>query len=122
MFECLDIQIDDQIAQSSMTQMDDLKKELASLRLDDEPAPSRRGTWVALGIIAFIVAAGTIFWWGRETLAATEVDTAAPRIERSGSSLAGTPLLTASGYVVARRKAVVSAKIQGRLAVLRVEE
>jgi HlyD family secretion protein len=31
-------------------------------------------------------------------------------------------VLTASGYVVARRKAVVSAKIQGRLAVLRVEE
>ena len=34
----------------------------------------------------------------------------------------GTPLLTASGCVVARRKAVVSAKIQGRLADLRVEE
>jgi RND family efflux transporter MFP subunit len=35
---------------------------------------------------------------------------------------AGTPLLSASGYVVARRKAVVSAKIQGRLADLKVEE
>ncbi|HSD66026.1 MAG TPA: efflux RND transporter periplasmic adaptor subunit, partial [Vicinamibacteria bacterium] len=35
---------------------------------------------------------------------------------------AGTPILTASGYVVARRKAVVSAKIQGRLSELRVEE
>jgi RND family efflux transporter MFP subunit len=34
----------------------------------------------------------------------------------------GAPVLTASGYVVARRKAVVSAKIQGRLAVLNVEE
>jgi RND family efflux transporter MFP subunit len=31
-------------------------------------------------------------------------------------------VLTASGYVVARRKAVVSAKIQGRLAQLKVEE
>src|SRR5262245_64607150 len=38
------------------------------------------------------------------------------------ASNAGSPLLTASGYVVARRKAVVSAKIQGRLAGLRVEE
>ncbi len=35
---------------------------------------------------------------------------------------AGAPLLNASGYVVARRKAVVSAKIQGRLSSLRVEE
>ena len=34
----------------------------------------------------------------------------------------GSAILTASGYVVARRKAVVSAKIQGRLAELRVEE
>src|SRR5262249_45268077 len=32
------------------------------------------------------------------------------------------PVLAASGYLVARRKAVVSAKIQGRLAELRVDE
>src|SRR5205823_9759791 len=32
------------------------------------------------------------------------------------------PILTASGYLVARRKAVVSAKIQGRLSKLNVEE
>ena len=34
----------------------------------------------------------------------------------------GAPILTASGYIVARRKAVVSAKIQGRLSSLTVEE
>ena len=44
--------------------MDDLKKELASLRLDDEPPRSRRRTWVASVLLVFIVAAGTIFWWG----------------------------------------------------------
>src|SRR5690606_1760016 len=33
-----------------------------------------------------------------------------------------TPILTSSGYIVARREAVVSSKIQGRLAELRVEE
>jgi HlyD family secretion protein len=54
--------------------------------------------------------------------AATQVETTTPRVERSGDAPSGTPLLTASGYVVARRKAVVSAKIQGRLADLRVEE
>jgi RND family efflux transporter MFP subunit len=41
--------------------------------------------------------------------------------EAAGSN-AGAPLLNASGYVVARRKAVVSAKIQGRLSSLKVEE
>ena len=48
------------------------------------------------------------------------------KAEVSAASIAaaaeGTPLLTASGYIVARRKAVVSAKIQGRLSSLRVEE
>lgn len=30
--------------------MDDLKKELAALRLDDEPPRSRRGAWVAIAL------------------------------------------------------------------------
>ncbi len=42
--------------------------------------------------------------------------------ESMSAGNAGAPLLTASGYIVARRKAVVSAKIQGRLSSLRVEE
>src|SRR5258705_9111544 len=100
----------------------DLKKALASLRLDDEPPGSRRGAWVIIVLPVFMVAVGTIFWWGRGVFAATEVETTTPRVERSGGALSGTPLLTASGYVVARRKAVVSAKIQGRLADLHVEE
>ncbi|SRR5712691_17874 len=102
--------------------MNDLKQELASLRLDDQPPRSRRGAWVAIAVLVFMIATGTIFWWGRGVLAATEVETTTPRVERSGGAPSGTPLLTASGYVVARRKAVVSAKIQGRLADLRVEE
>jgi len=44
--------------------MDDLKKELASLRLDHEPARARRGAWVVIAVLVFMVAAGTIFWWG----------------------------------------------------------
>jgi HlyD family secretion protein len=77
---------------------------------------------VAIAMLVFMVAAGTIFWWSYGVLAATEVETTTPRVERSGGADSGTPLLTASGYVVARRKAVVSAKIQGRLADLRVED
>lgn len=102
--------------------MDDLKKELASLRLDDEAPASRRGTWVVLIALVFIGLAGSIYWWSGSALAATEVETTTPRVERAGGPPGGTALLTASGYVVARRKAVVSAKIQGRLARLNVEE
>ena len=43
-------------------------------------------------------------------------------VDGAGGQTPGAPLLTASGYIVARRKAVVSAKIQGRLSNLRVEE
>ena len=58
----------------------------------------------------------------RQAFSATEVKTLRATLTSAAEAPAGTPLLTASGYVVARRKAVVSAKIQGRLAELRVEE
>jgi multidrug efflux pump subunit AcrA (membrane-fusion protein) len=103
--------------------MRDLTTELASLRIDDEESPrSRRGARLVIALSVFVIAAGTIVWWGNGVFAATEVETTTPNVQRSGGAPAATPLLTASGYVVARRKAVVSAKIQGRLADLRVEE
>src|SRR5262249_20608084 len=58
----------------------------------------------------------------RQAFGAPEVTTVQSTTVSSGEKSSGTPLLTASGYVVARRKAVVSAKIQGRLSELRVEE
>ena len=58
----------------------------------------------------------------RQAFSATEVETTTVAVSRQVEASAGTPILTASGYVVARRKAVVSAKIQGRLSELRVEE
>jgi len=99
----------------------DLRSDLASLRLDDEPPPSRRGLWIALALI-LVLAAGAATWWNRSAFGATEVQTARAIVEHTGGGVQGAPLLTASGYVVARRQAVVSAKIQGRLAELRVEE
>jgi HlyD family secretion protein len=101
--------------------VNDLKNELASLRLDAAPPPPRRGMWIGLVAGLVLVAGVALAWRARTAFAATEVETTRPVIEQSGGS-AGSPLLTASGYVVARRKAVVSAKIQGRLAELRVEE
>jgi RND family efflux transporter MFP subunit len=100
-----------------------IKERLEALRLDErELRPRRR--WplaVLVGALAALAAAGWA-WRSRAALAAVEVDTVRPVVHRSLQPGAGAPLLTASGYVVARRKAVVSAKIQGRLADLRVEE
>ena len=103
--------------------MTDLKNELASLRLEEPTERPRSRIWIALAVIVLLVGGGALAWRARTAFAATEVETTRPSIEQGGAGAqAGSPLLTASGYVVARRKAVVSAKIQGRLAELRVEE
>ena len=79
--------------------MSDLKADLASLRLNEEPETSRKGLWILLGVV--ILALGAALAW-RSATAAVEVATVTPSIERSSAAPAGTPVLTASGYIVAR--------------------
>jgi HlyD family secretion protein len=100
----------------------DLKADLASLRLEDEPKKSRKGLWIALAVVLLASAAGLLAWRSSAAFARVEVQTVSPTIERTGSAAAGTAMLTASGYLVARREAIVSSKIQGRLSELNVEE
>ena len=101
--------------------MTDLKSELDSLRIDrDRPAASaRRWPWLVLAAAAIVAVAFLVRAGGKGGL---EIQTVRASLVPGGSRAGGAPILTASGYVVARRKAVVSAKIQGRLADLRVEE
>jgi HlyD family secretion protein len=100
--------------------MNDLKSDLASLRIEHRDAPPPRGRrWPLLVLIAALAAG--VSWWLAMPHAVT-VETVRATVSASTSPAAGSPLMTASGYVVARRKAVVSAKIQGRLAELKVEE
>ena len=95
---------------------------LKELRIDRSapPRPARRGLWIGLGIAALLLvllAAGFLMLGSR----AVEVETtvvAAP----SGAGAAGASVLDASGYVVARRMATVSAKITGRVRDVRIEE
>ena len=104
--------------------MKELKDELASLRIDRE-AP-RRSRWriplLLLLVIAVLVAGG--FYWQRThpAFGAPEVETFQPTVVSSTAAAAGTPILTASGYLVARRQSVVSSRIQGRISELKVEE
>ena len=103
--------------------MTDLKGELASLKIDRTRRKSSPWRWPLL----LLVPAGLVLLvlYGlraRQAFSAVEVETTTVGVSRDVAPSAGTPILTASGYVVARRKAVVSAKIQGRLSDLRVEE
>jgi RND family efflux transporter MFP subunit len=101
----------------------DLKGELASLKIDRTRSGSSPWRWPLLLLLP--VVAGLLVLYGlraRQAFSAVEVETTTVAVSRQVEASAGTPILTASGYVVARRKAVVSAKIQGRLSELRVEE
>jgi HlyD family secretion protein len=102
--------------------LSDLSNDLASLRLDEPPARSRRGVWVTLAVLLVLASAGIFAWRSTAAMRALAVETIQPTVERGGRATAGTAVLTASGYVVARREAIVSSKIQGRLSELRVEE
>ncbi|PYQ22359.1 MAG: hypothetical protein DMF79_06110 [Acidobacteria bacterium] len=103
--------------------MTDLKGELASLKIDRTPPASSPWRWPLLLFVPVILFLGVLYAFrARQALSAPEVETVRAAVSRDVEASAGTPILTASGYVVARRKAVVSAKIQGRLSDLRVEE
>ena len=103
--------------------MSDLKGDLASLKIDRSRPAASAWRWplllLAPALLFLLLIYGLRF---RQALAAVEVETVRAELRRPAEASPGAPILTASGYLVARRKAVVSAKIQGRLAELRVEE
>ena len=102
----------------------DLKGELASLAIDRGRARKSPWRWPLLFFVPVVLLIGGLYALkAKQVFSATEVTTTTALVARGAqASNEGTPLLTASGYVVARRQAVVSAKIQGRLSERRVEE
>ena len=106
--------------------MSELKDQLASLRIDrDRPQGGGAARWLVLLAVALLLAAGGTWFLvggGLNAVRGVEIETVRPQVRSASGPAPGTAILTASGYVVPRRKAVVSAKIQGRLSELRVEE
>ncbi|MGE8247868.1 MAG: efflux RND transporter periplasmic adaptor subunit [Stenotrophomonas bentonitica] len=97
---------------------------LKELRIDRKagsppPSPPRRGRWIALAVVLLILLAGLAwFVFGRERpIAVTTAPVVA--IQQGGAS---SSVLDASGYVVARRMATVSAKITGKVREVMIEE
>lgn len=106
-----------------MNRVVDLKSQLASLQIEREtPARSWWRRLRTYGAMAAVVAVALGSYFAiQDRLDPVDVSVVRPTLEIDSSN-AGTPVVTASGYLVARRQAVVSAKVQGRLAALRVEE
>ncbi|MGI8560689.1 MAG: efflux RND transporter periplasmic adaptor subunit [Luteimonas sp.] len=95
---------------------------LKELRIDRKPEPpaSRRGLWIALAIIAAVLLLAGGAWAFLSRDQGIEVQTAP--VVAIGSGNAQASVLDASGYVVARRMATVSAKITGKVREVLIEE
>jgi RND family efflux transporter MFP subunit len=102
-----------------MTTNADLLKELRIDRRATPSAPSRTGLWIGLAIAAVAIIGG-VAWFAIGRGAGTEVRTTSAIAIGSGGS--GGSVLDASGYVVARRQATVSAKITGKVREVLIEE
>ena len=100
-----------------------IKPDLSALRIhrdDDGQSGTRRGLRVVLLGTALVVIAGALLvgyrMWGSATM--PEVEVARAAVESGSVSV---EILTATGYIVADRKAAVSPKISGRLEYLGVD-
>ena len=99
----------------------DLLKELRIDRNAPRPPSSGRGRWIALGVGAVVLVAGIAGWalFGRDD--AIEVRTA-EAVAIGGNGGGNASVLDATGYIVARRIATVSAKVTGRVREVLIEE
>jgi RND family efflux transporter MFP subunit len=98
------------------------QSDLSSLRIDRDAPATRRGGRSATGaivvtVVLALVVIGALLWWRMPH--ATPVRVA--EVEAVGGTVAAGGI-SANGYVVARTKASVSAKIPGRLVMLGVSE
>jgi len=98
-----------------------LASDLAALRIDRQASPSRLRRSLRRLVLLLAIGAVPAFYIARGRITAQEVQIIRPTLRRS-TATQSRPILSASGYLVARRKAVVSSKIQGRLAELKVDE
>lgn len=101
---------------------------LDSLRIERSPEPSRGSNqggqggmykWFVAGVLV-LAAVAAAYALLRDNAIEVETVTATPASSNGGS--AGGAVLNASGYVVARRQATVSAKVTGKVAEVLIEE
>ena len=107
--------------------MDDKASLLEQLRIDrssDRTATDSRRwpIWLGAALVALAIVAFAAWFWLRPRGVPVRVAVARDVSTQSGGHIAAASALDASGYVVARREATVSAKTIGRVLEVLVEE
>ena len=104
-----------------MTNSADLLNSLKIDRHAPPPTASHKGLWIGLGIAAVVAlgAGGAWFALGRDQGVEVQV---AEVVAIGNGGAASASVLDATGYVVARRMATVSAKITGKVREVLIEE
>jgi RND family efflux transporter MFP subunit len=99
--------------------------DLSKLRIDrDLPPPVRKAFWrnVMIALVAIVLIGAVAVFTKQRSIVRVQVMTVQTTSGRSGGSSGNAASVTANGYVVARTRAAVSAKVPGRLAFLGVSE
>ena len=97
---------------------------LQQLRIDRNESPAPRGNSVvrwAIGV-ALLAIAAALMGWHLSRPTGLPIATALARPVSAPSSIGGTSLLDASGYIVARRRATVASKVTGKVVEVSLEE
>ena len=103
-----------------MTTSADLLNSLKIDRSAPPPPPSRKGLWIGLAVagVAVLAAAGVFALRGGKGVEVSVAEATAI----GGAGAGNASVLDATGYVVARRMATVSAKVTGRVREVLIEE
>ena len=103
-----------------MTTSADLLNSLKIDRSAPPPPPSRKGLWIGLAVagVAVLAAAGVFALRGGKGVEVSVAEATAIGASGGGSA----SVLDATGYVVARRMATVSAKVTGKVREVLIEE
>ena len=97
---------------------------LNQLRIDrSEPSsPGGHGKWWATGLAVLIIAATSAWYLMRPSSVLITTAVAQALTKGTSGANSATSLLDASGYIVARRRATVSAKVTGKVLKVMLEE
>ena len=104
-----------------MTNSADLLKSLKIDRSAPPPPASRKGLWIGLAVAGVVVLLGAAGWFALTRDGGIEVRTA-DTVAIGAGGTASASVLDATGYVVARRMATVSAKVPGKVREVLIEE